>query len=107
MAQHFLLSAAARSLSLAKVARMSDEEAEEAFKCIRWSIVLPEMWLRLHLQIFRAQDFQMPNLRRPILSHVRNDICQPQASGAGLPVGNRDLCEWRERTQRASTEPRS
>ena len=37
MAQHFLLSTAARTLSLAKVARMSDEEAREAFKEIRWS----------------------------------------------------------------------
>src|SRR5690242_5010668 len=37
MAQHFLLSSAARSLSLATVARMSDEEAYEAFKLIRWS----------------------------------------------------------------------
>ncbi len=37
MAQHFLLSAAARSLSLAQVARMSDEEALETFKSIRWS----------------------------------------------------------------------
>ena len=37
MPQHFLLSAAARTLSLASVARMSDEEAWQAFKLIRWS----------------------------------------------------------------------
>jgi transposase-like protein len=37
MAQHFLLSSAARSLSLAKVARMSDEEARDAFRMIRWA----------------------------------------------------------------------
>ena len=37
MAQHFLLSAAARSLSLAKVARMSDAEARDAFRMIRWA----------------------------------------------------------------------
>lgn len=37
MAQHFLLSTAARSLSLATVARMSDEEAWAAFRLIRWS----------------------------------------------------------------------
>ena len=36
MSQHFLLSTAARTLSLARVARMSDEEAAEAFKQIRW-----------------------------------------------------------------------
>jgi transposase-like protein len=37
MAQHFLLSAAARTLSLAKVARMSEDEARDAFRMIRWS----------------------------------------------------------------------
>src|SRR5665213_435306 len=37
MSQHFLLSAKARSLSLAKVARMSDEEAHEAFQLVRWA----------------------------------------------------------------------
>jgi transposase-like protein len=37
MAQHFLLSPAARSLSLAKIARMSDEEAHDAFRLIRWA----------------------------------------------------------------------
>ncbi|MDB5405613.1 MAG: family transposase [Rhodospirillales bacterium] len=37
MSQHFLLSAAARTLSLASVARMSEEEARTAFKLIRWS----------------------------------------------------------------------
>lgn len=37
MSQHFLLSAAARSLSLRTVARMTDEEAHAAFVAIRWS----------------------------------------------------------------------
>jgi transposase-like protein len=37
MSQHFLLSSAARSLSLAKAARMSEEEARDAFRLIRWS----------------------------------------------------------------------
>lgn len=37
MSQHFLLSTAARTLSLAKVMRMSDDQAYEAFKAIRWS----------------------------------------------------------------------
>jgi len=36
MTQHFLLSAAARSLSLAKVARMSDRGAENVFARVRW-----------------------------------------------------------------------
>jgi transposase-like protein len=37
MAQHFLLSSAAKSLSLATVARMSEGEAWDAFRVIRWS----------------------------------------------------------------------
>ena len=37
MSAHFLLTAAARSLSLAQVARLSDEEAHAKFCEIRWS----------------------------------------------------------------------
>lgn len=37
MAQHFLLSAKARTLSLAAVLRMTDEQAEAAFRSIRWA----------------------------------------------------------------------
>jgi len=36
VAQHFLLSKAAKTLSLAQVFRMTDTEAETAFKMIRW-----------------------------------------------------------------------
>ncbi len=36
MAQHFLLSAAARTLSLSKVMRLSEDEAFDTFKAIRW-----------------------------------------------------------------------
>lgn len=37
MTQHFLLSAKARTLSLARVMRLSDEEAYQTFKAIRWA----------------------------------------------------------------------
>lgn len=36
MAQHFLLSAAARSLSIGKVMRMSDRGAANVFARLRW-----------------------------------------------------------------------
>ncbi len=36
MSQHFLLSPAAKTLSLAKVMRMSDDEARSAFRKVRW-----------------------------------------------------------------------
>ena len=37
MSQHFLLSAKARTLSLSAVLRMSDEEAEDMFRSVRWT----------------------------------------------------------------------
>src|SRR5688572_1917634 len=37
MCQHFLLSAKARTLSLASVARMSEDEARATFRSIRWA----------------------------------------------------------------------
>jgi hypothetical protein len=37
VSQHFLLSAAARTLSLSAVARLSDEEAHAKFVAIRWA----------------------------------------------------------------------
>jgi hypothetical protein len=37
MSQHFLLTSAARTLSLSVVARMSDEEAHAKFVAIRWT----------------------------------------------------------------------
>ena len=37
MSQSFLLTSAARTLSLASVARMSDEEANDTFRLIRWA----------------------------------------------------------------------
>jgi transposase-like protein len=37
MSQHFLLSAKARTLSLATVMRMTDTEAEQAFMAVRWA----------------------------------------------------------------------
>jgi transposase-like protein len=37
MSQHFLLSKAAKTLSLAQVFRMSDQEAETTFKQVRWA----------------------------------------------------------------------
>lgn len=37
MAQHYLLSAEARNLSILKIATMSEMEAFKTFKMIRWS----------------------------------------------------------------------
>ncbi len=37
MAQHFLLSSAAKTLSLAHIFQMKDDQAEMAFRRIRWA----------------------------------------------------------------------
>src|SRR4051794_40454628 len=37
MAQHFLLSSAAKTLTLAQVMRMTDAEAETTFRAVRWA----------------------------------------------------------------------
>jgi hypothetical protein len=37
MSQHFLLSAKARTLSLGAALRMTDQEAETAFRSLRWA----------------------------------------------------------------------
>lgn len=42
MAQHFLLSPQARTLTLTKVLRMSDREAEKAFRAVRWPDTIGE-----------------------------------------------------------------
>ena len=37
MAQHFLLSAKARTLSVVQVARMTEDQARETFRALRWA----------------------------------------------------------------------
>lgn len=51
MAQHFLLSPSARTLSLAKVARMNDDEARDAFQ-----LVVETERCRCVNAIYRADD---------------------------------------------------
>ncbi len=74
MSQHFLLSAQARTLSLAKVMRLSEEEAYETFKRIRWAserrrALLPTVRLRSSLCVPFTAYLQMPGLRKRVLDH--------------------------------------
>ena len=66
VSQHFLLTAAARSLSLAQVARRSDEEARDTFKRIRWSEtagepICPECGLRSRMVPIELAGFGRPH----------------------------------------------
>ena len=111
MAQHFLLSAQARTLSLAKVMRLSEEEAYATFRQIRWAserwrALLPTVRLRGGLHVPFAAHLQVPGLRKPILDHHGHDLRQPQAADPRLAGRYRDLRERGQGYFRLATEPR-
>ena len=87
MATHFLLSAAARTLSFAKVARMTEEEGRDAFRMIRWADTerragLPALWLPRRQRLQVAADFQMQRVRASIfVSRSGTIFASPQAPG--------------------------
>src|SRR5579871_5171167 len=58
MAQHFLLSAAARTLTVAQVCRMTDQEAEAMFRRIRWTDGEPTC---PHCGVVGAYETRRPN----------------------------------------------
>ena len=99
MPQHFLLTSAARTLSLASVARMSDEEAERVFVKLRWSDndgerLLPA--LRLPDRLFlpppeRCAALALQSLPQGFLGYERDAVRLPQDAAAVLPACNRDL----------------
>ncbi len=71
MAEHFLLSAQARTLSLAKVMRLSDAEAYETFAQIRWAQNYGEPFPSMAAaeQALRAEGFLVQVAARPGLGH--------------------------------------
>ena len=69
MSQHFLLSAAARSLSVGKVMRMSDQGAENVFARLRWPIndgkpVCPDCGLASSNRCSDFRQFSMRGLEK-------------------------------------------
>lgn len=60
MSQHFLLSAKARTLSLAAVLRMSDEDAETAFIAVRWTATGGKP-VCVHCQCPKVYEARRPN----------------------------------------------
>ena len=114
MAQHFLLSTKARTLSLANVLRLSDDEAYDAFKAIRFS--------ENHGEAFcpKCGSVDLYNLPRRKMWRCKAAECGCQFSVTSgtifasrklsirdYPRRDRDLHERREGLLRASTEPRS
>jgi transposase-like protein len=60
MAQHFLLSSAAKTLSLTAVLRMSDQEAEHMFRMLRWPMTSGEP-VCAHCGGLEAYEARRPN----------------------------------------------
>ena len=97
--QHFLLSASARTLSLAQVLRMSDTDAETLFASIRWPDTKGEP-VCPHCGCFKPYTDRRPSgsLRFRcrdcegfLLPHQRDAVRLPQAPAAHLSRGDCDL----------------
>ena len=85
MAQHFLLSTKARTLSLAQVLRLSDQEAYDAFKAIRFAdnggeAVLPQVRLARTCTICPRRNMWRCKGLRPASSRLRPAPSLPAAS---------------------------
>ena len=115
MAQHFLLSKAAKDLSLASVFTMKDEQAEMAFRRIRWADTNGEP-VCPHCGGVDAYDCRRlkgaPRFRcracvKDFHDHVRHAVRQPQAAAALLPRGHRDLLQRSQRQVGAGPLARS
>src|SRR5450432_3283435 len=98
MAQHFLLSSNARTLSLASVMRMSDLEAEQMFAHDWRQADLPALLrlgdLRRSPQgRFAALPLKAKGMRRFVFAHVEDVVRFPQAALAHVSFGDRHLLQ--------------
>jgi transposase-like protein len=101
MTAHFLLTAAARTLTLASVARMSDERAERVFVRLRWSDNNGDAYCP-HCGCLTVYACRRPNgaprwrckaCRKDFSVNLRHTVCVPQDAAAGLPDGRCDLLQ--------------
>lgn len=110
MAQHFLLSTQARTLSLKEIYKAGEAAAYEPIKRIRWSetggeAVCPRCGCAEAYDIATRRRFKRKACHHQF-SVTGDDLREPQdglhrSSGRDLPV-----CEWREGCKRPSNEPR-
>jgi hypothetical protein len=113
MSQHFLLSAVARTLSLSSIFRMTDDEARDTFKRIRWSGNNSEPFcshcgcLVVYTLAENAAAVEVQRLPAQVLPHVGNALSLPQAGGPRLPRRDRLVRQRREGHVCATDQPRS
>ena len=89
MAQHFLLSAASRTLSLKAIYKAGEDAAYETFKPSTLAgherrAGLPALRLRSGLHDHIAASLQVPRLPSPVLGHVWHDLRQPKLAFTDL-----------------------
>ena len=115
MAQHFLLSKPAKTLSLARVFQMKDDEAEMAFRRIRWADTNGEP-VCPHCGGVDAYDCRRlkgaPRFRcracgKDFTITSGTLFASPQAAAALLSRGHRDLLQRGQGQVRAGAVPRS
>ena len=101
MPQHFLLTSAARTLSLASVMRMSDEEVERVFIRLRWSdnngeALLPALRLPHCLGVppSRARSpLALQSLPEGFQRHVGHAVRVSQDAAEGLLACHRNFLQ--------------
>ena len=100
MAQHFLLSSAAKTLTLGSVLRMSDSEVERVFVRLRWQDndgepYCPHCGCRTVYEGRRNGNlrWQCKACPKGFSHHVRHPLCLAQDADPFLPHGYRDLLQ--------------
>src|ERR1019366_9033889 len=111
VAQHFLMSAAARTLSLVDLCDLSEEAAHQMFRRMRWpdiegAPVCPN-WLRRRLYLPVSARVQMQGLLPAVFRDQRNLACLPEAAGSDLTHGLQSVRQRRQGHQQSSVEPQS
>ena len=80
-------------------ARLSDEEAFDTFRLVRWSTKARRsapLRVRRHLQLQGPQAVEVQELQPPVLRHLGDHLRQPQAADPRHPARHRDLRERRQ-----------
>jgi len=101
MSQHFLLSKDAKTLSLAQVFRMTDLEAETAFRKVRWTAtegqaVCPHCGGLDAYEARRSNGalrFRCKACQKDFTITSGNTVCLAQNAAPVLPRGNRHFLQ--------------
>lgn len=95
MTQHFLLSAKARTLSIKRLFDMSEDQAFDLFRELRWGkgeeVTCPCCGSVAKHYFIHPSPMALQGLQAHLLGYVRDDLRFPQAAAEDLPDRHRDL----------------